>query len=111
MVPYVIEQNDNHALVRLTGDLTPELVPGLQADLKRLLEKGATDLLFDLEHTAMLNSSGIGLMIATANSLARVHGDMRIVNASPDILRLLQCMHLAARLHASGPSIKENHHG
>ena len=111
MMPYVIEQNESHALIRLTGDLTPELVPGLQAELKRVLEKGATDLLIDLEHTVMLTSSGIGLMIATANSLARADGDMRIINASADILRLLQCMQLAARLNASGPSIKENRNG
>jgi anti-anti-sigma factor len=102
MGSYVIEQNDNHGSVKLTGDLTAGLVPDLQIVLKGALDKGVTDLMFDLENTVMLDSSGMGLLIATANSLARGGGHMRVINVSPDILRLLQCMRLAARLNVSG---------
>jgi anti-anti-sigma factor len=102
MAAYVIEQKDNHGFVRLTGDLTAGVVPELQVALTSLLAKGGTDLLFDLESTVMLDSSGMGLLIATSNSLARAGGQMRVINVSPDILRLLQCMRLAARLNASG---------
>jgi len=102
MASYVVEQKDTQGFVRLTGDLTAGLVPDLQIALKSLLDEGATDLLFDLEKTVMLDSSGMGLLIATSNSLARAGGRMKVTNVSPDILRLLQCMRLAARLNVSG---------
>ncbi len=111
MASYVVEQKDKHSSIKLTGDLTAELVPGLQAALKSTLEQGATELLFDLQDTVMLDSSGMGLLIATSNSLSRVGGRIQVINVSPDILQLLQCMRLAARLNVTGYASKESLHG
>jgi serine/threonine-protein kinase RsbW len=102
MAAYVCEQKDGLGSVRLTGDLTAVLVPELQAGLKKLLESGASDLVFDLSSTAMLDSSGMGLLIAAANSVAGSGGKVRVTNVSPDIFRLLQSMRLVARLNVSG---------
>jgi len=101
MAAYVVEQNDQQGSVRLEGDLTAIVVPGLQADLKQMLSKGAHELVFDLSSTAMLDSSGMGLLIAAANSLAPKGGKIRVTNVSPDIFRLLQSMRLTARLNVS----------
>jgi anti-sigma B factor antagonist len=102
MAAYVIEQKDQQGSVKLTGDLTAPLVPELQAGLKEVLSKGARELVFDLGDTAMLDSSGMGLLIAAANSLGRSGGKVRVTNVSPDILRLLQSMRLVNRLNVSG---------
>lgn len=101
MAAYVIEQSDKRGTVKLEGDLTAITVPGLQADLKEVLKKGASELVFDLSNTAMLDSSGMGLLIAAANSLASQGGQVRVTNVAPDIFRLLQSMRLAARLIVS----------
>lgn len=111
MVPYVVEQNQNQSLVRFSGDLTAGLVPDLQNELKSALGAGTTDLVFDLENSVMLDSSGMGLLIAAANSLGRIGGHMSVINVSPDILRLLQSMRLATRLNATGNASKENSNG
>jgi len=103
MAAYLIEQNDQQGTVKLTGDLTAVLVPELQAGLKELLNKGASDLVFDLASTAMLDSCGIGLLIAAANSLSRSGGKLRVTNVRPDIFHLLQSMRLTTRLNVSGP--------
>jgi anti-anti-sigma factor len=102
MAAYVIEQKDQQGSVKMMGDLTAVLVPDLQAGLKEMLNKGARDLEFDLAGTTMLDSSGMGLLIAAANSLARAGGKVRVTNVSPEILRLLQSMRLAGRLNVSG---------
>ena len=102
MADYVFEQKDQQGSVRLTGNLTAVLVPGLQAGLKEMLNKGARELVFDLASTAMLDSSGMGLLIATANSLAPNGGKVRVTNVCPDIFRLLQSMRLTTRLNVSG---------
>jgi serine/threonine-protein kinase RsbW len=102
MAAYVMEQKDLQGSVRLKGDLTAALVPDLQASLKEMLSKGARDLDFDLASTTMLDSSGMGLLIAAANSVAPNGGKVRVTNVCPDIFRLLQSMRLTSRLNVSG---------
>jgi anti-sigma B factor antagonist len=102
MAAYVIERKDQQGSVKLMGELTAVLVPELQASLKETLNSGARELVFDLASTTMLDSSGMGLLIAAANSLARSGGKVRVINVSPDIFRLLQNMRLTGRLNVSG---------
>jgi serine/threonine-protein kinase RsbW len=102
MTSYTIKSADQECRVALEGDLTASLVPDLQAALKQQLEQGTSTVVFDLEKTAVLDSSGIGLMIAVSNTLAKRQGRMRVCGVSKDILQLLQSMRLVARLNASG---------
>ena len=102
MAAYVIDRKDQQGFVKLTGDLTATGVPELQCGLKEALDGGVRELVFDLASTAMLDSSGIGLLIAASNSLSRSGGKVRVTNASQDILHLLQSMRLVVRLNASG---------
>lgn len=102
MAAYVLEQKDQQGLVRLEGDLTAIVVPDLQTDLKGMLNKGASELVFDLSSTKLLDSSGMGLLIAAANSVAPKGGKVRVTNVDPDIFRLLQSMRLTTRLNVSG---------
>jgi anti-anti-sigma factor len=102
MAPYVIELSDQKGSVKFTGDLTAVLIPELQTSLKDMLNKGVRELAFDLAGAKMLDSSGMGLLIAAANSLARCGGSLRVTNVCPDIYRLLQSMRLTGRLNVSG---------
>ena len=102
MASFVIDHKDLQGSVQLMGDLTAVLVPDLQAGLKQVLQKGVRNLVFDLTSTRMLDSSGMGLLIAAANSLAQMGGKVRVTNVSPDIFRLLQSMRLTFRLNVSG---------
>jgi anti-anti-sigma regulatory factor len=43
----------------------------------------------------------MGILIATANSLAPYGGKIRVTNVCPEIFRLLQSMRLTARLNVS----------
>ncbi len=86
----------------MQGDLIASDVPDLQAALKQQLQRGVDEIVFDLAATVMLDSSGIGLLIATCNTMARQQGRIRVINVSPDILQLLQSMRLTGRLNATG---------
>ena len=102
MAAYTIEHKEKQCWVVLQGDLTASLIPDLQKELKNHLEKGVDEAVFDLRNTIMLDSSGIGLLIATCNSLAKKKGTIRVLNVSQDIYRLLQSMRLVSRLNVSG---------
>jgi anti-sigma B factor antagonist len=111
MTGYTIEHEAGHCRVILEGDLTASLVPELQGALKAQLEQPTKEVVFDLAATGMLDSSGIGLLIATYNSLSRQQGRVSVIHVSPDILQLLQSMRLVNRLNASGRAAQEVTHG
>ena len=69
MAGYTIERKEEQCLVVMRGDLTAPLIPDLQAALKNNVQQGANEVVFDLANTVMLDSSGIGLLVATCNSL------------------------------------------
>jgi anti-anti-sigma factor len=87
--------------VVLDSNLTASVVPGLKSALQQALEEGVQDLEFDFGRTTVIDSSGIGLLIATFTTLVKSNGTVRVVLASEDIFRLLQSMRLEKRLCVS----------
>ncbi len=101
MDAYVIEQKDASCGVRLIGDLTASVVPSLQAALRHNLPPGVREVRFDLQNATLVDSSGIGLLIATRNTLAPRGGTVSVSGVSPDLFQLLQSMRLVTRLNVS----------
>ncbi|MEM5785686.1 MAG: STAS domain-containing protein [Syntrophobacteraceae bacterium] len=99
MNEFELRRDGEKLFVVLDRDLTASVVPGLKSDLRAELEKGVLEVEFDLTNTAILDSTGIGLLIATYNSITKKNGgSVRVVRASDDIFRLLQSMRLETRL-------------
>ncbi|MBY0506188.1 MAG: STAS domain-containing protein [Bryobacteraceae bacterium] len=84
------------------GDLVAASVPELRARLRELVGDGARTLVIDLEQTRMVDSVGIGLLIATHNSLRKVGGQVSVVRASADIVQLLTTMRIHQHFPVSG---------
>jgi anti-anti-sigma factor len=105
MEKYTLELNAGNCRLTMHGDLIASIVPELQAALKEKLHPGVVETVFDLAATTMLDSSGIGLLIAASNTMGRQKGRIAIINVSPDILQLLQSMRLAGRLNATGSKV------
>lgn len=96
------DRHEQFCKLTLPSQFTAKLVPELQKTLKQFLADGVTDFDFDLSATQMLDSSGIGLLTATSNSLAKQNGSIKVTGVSPEIQRLLQMMRLTDRLNVSG---------
>ena len=93
---------DGHCgVVTVQGDLTALVVPEIGRELKDMIAQGVRELVFDLSFTSMLDSRGIGLLIAAANTVAPHAGIVRVTHVSAEIFRLLQSMRLVTRLHVS----------
>ena len=101
------EEQGGHLKITLAADLTAVIVPDLQEKLRAFLQRKVKTVEFDLRHTVMLDSSGIGLMIATFNSLGRGPACLSVTNASDDILHLIQNMRLTKRLNVTGRATAE----
>ncbi len=110
MSSYRMERSEGSCRVSVNGGLTAVLVPELQQALKREVDSGAQQVTIDLAETSMVDSSGIGLLIAASNTLAQKSGNLSVINTDPEIFRLLRSMRLVPRLTVSERPGLERHH-
>jgi len=99
---FELKRDGNRIDVVFEGDLTASVVPELRPALQNALEEGALEVEFDLANTTVIDSTGIGVLIAAYNSfMAKGGAAVRVVRVSDDIFRLLQSMRLEKRLCVS----------
>lgn len=80
--------------VKPGGDIVASMVNEFKAELKMIVDGGVNRLAVDLAEVKMIDSMGLGLLIATHNSLKKKAGQLELNNVSPDILKLLKNMRL-----------------
>jgi anti-anti-sigma factor len=74
----------------------------LREGMRQLIAAGAREITLDLTDVQMLDSRGIGLLIAAHNSLRQKGGRLAVVHASPEILELLRTMRIHQHFSVSG---------
>lgn len=75
-------------------DLVVATVQEAKERIKELVAESDGDFTLDFDGVEMIDSKGLGLLIATCNSLAAKGRRLRIVRACPDIIELFQTMRL-----------------
>jgi len=74
----------------------------LRQELKRLIDEGAGELTIDLTGVDIIDSTGLGLLIATHNSLKKKGYNLVVTNANADIRELFKSMRLDQHFAVSG---------
>ncbi len=82
------------AVVVPQHDIVSTMVNEFRQELKELIDKGVNDVTLDLSAVEMMDSIGMGLLIAAYNSLRKRQGKLKLVNVTNDILGLLRTMRL-----------------
>ncbi len=85
-----------------SGSLTAANAPEIRIELKNLIAEGVRELVIDLVNTRVIDSTGIGLLVATHNSLQRLNGKLALINVSHDLLELLKAFRLDKHFSVSG---------
>jgi anti-anti-sigma factor len=98
MMESTVTRDGTTAVLQAGGDLVSTTVPGLRPVLRDLLQDGVRELVLDLSEARMVDSSGIGLLMAAHNSLEKVGGTLTVVHASPEIRELFTAMRLNQHL-------------
>jgi len=80
-------------------DLVSSMVPEFKQELGVVLAESPLELRLDLTGAAMMDSIGIGVVIATHNSMKKKGGKLIIVNASDNIVKLFKSMRLDQHLN------------
>jgi anti-anti-sigma factor len=98
MAEIQVIHNDTQATLILGEKLTASEVPNLKSELKRLIGAGVVTMSFDCSQLNMMDSTGIGCLIAAHNSLDKVDGKLFMFQVSPDMYDLLCSMRLDRRI-------------
>lgn len=102
MTGRVVSKDDTRAVMQPEGDVVAGTVAGLRSTMRGILAEGVKELVVDLEGVEMMDSSGIGLLVAAHNSLTKIGGHLEVVHASQDILELFRAMRIHQHFSVSG---------
>lgn len=91
MTDFSIDEStrDDAVELGLSGDLDMSATFALEPVLDRVLADHPRRLLLDLEGVPFVDSSGLGLLIATHERAVRADVDMAITGAGPEIQRVI----------------------
>jgi anti-anti-sigma factor len=99
---FFVQQDGARAVLRLTENLTASNAPELRVELKSLVAQGMRELVVDLADVRVVDSTGIGLLVAAHNSLSHLGGKLSVINANPDLLSLFTTFRLNKHFDITG---------
>lgn len=80
--------------IRPGQDIVATMVPQFKQEVMELLAEEPLELRLDMEGVEMMDSIGIGLLIAIHNSLRKKGASLVVFNASANIAKLFRSMRL-----------------
>ncbi len=89
-----IIKEEKNVLVIPKTDIVASMADEFKAELKALIQETSCDLTLDLTGVEIVDSVGIGVIIATHNSLKNKGKKLKVINISVNIYSLLNTMNL-----------------
>jgi len=77
-----------------SGDIVASMAEAMRTRLRDIMHEHPGPLTIDLSRVELIDSVGIGLLIAAHNSLAKGGGRLALENVNPDLTGLLRTMRL-----------------
>lgn len=94
---------EEYCCIRGPKELVLANAAGFSAEAHAALERGAKNIVVDLEQTGFLDCGGIGALIALRNDARRLSGDIsvRFANPTAPVRKLLHLTHLDGLLETT----------
>lgn len=89
-----IIKEGNQVTVKPGKDVVASMAGEFRAELNAQIQESPEELIIDLSGVEMVDSVGIGVIIATHNSLDQKGGKLRVTNIAEDIYGLFSTMRL-----------------
>lgn len=102
MADFEIRRDGDCATVLPGGDVVASTVAELRPAMRDLLRSGVCEMVFDLGHTEMMDSTGIGLLLSAYNSLSSRGGKFSVRGASAELLELLLSLRVNQHFAVAG---------
>lgn len=89
-----VERIGDRATIKPGRDLVASMVPEFKKELRSLMQEEPVEIAVDLRGVEMIDSVGLGVLIATHNSLNKAGGKLIVMNASENVYGLFKTMRL-----------------
>lgn len=89
-----VRVEDGRTVFCPSGDIVASIAESLRARLREVMHEHPGPLAIDLAQVELIDSVGIGLLIAAHNSLAKSGGRLVLQHVNPDLAGLLRTMRL-----------------
>ena len=85
---------DDQTIVKPGENIVASMAQEFRKELLPLVTENSKELVVDLTDVTMIDSIGIGILVATFNSISKYGGKFTVTNVSKDIYNLLKTMRL-----------------
>ncbi len=89
-----ITKDEDRVVVKPEQDVVASMVNEFRDELQSLVKEQPAELVIDMGGVEMVDSVGIGVIIATYNSLNKTGGKLKVANVSKEIFSLFSTMRL-----------------
>jgi anti-sigma B factor antagonist len=86
----VRKTNETSAVVAVAGEIDVYTSPVLQEKLVEILRDGSSTIVLDLSNVTFLDSTGLGVLITALKRCRNADGDLELVTAQPNVLKVLE---------------------
>lgn len=86
----VRKASEDTAVVAVAGEIDVYTSPALQSRLVEVLRDGSSSVILDLSNVTFLDSTGLGVLITALKRCRSADGDLTLVTAQPNVLKVLE---------------------
>lgn len=90
MIDVSSRDENGTTVVEIEGKMNTESSPEAEKYINKLLDEGATNILFNLEHLDFIASTGLRVILSTGKKLAKVGGKLTICNPNLTVTDVLK---------------------
>lgn len=92
-------------IVKVEQDLVASQSVELRDHLRNLIGQGTRSVVLDFSQVRMVDSAGLGMIIAAHNSLKKVEGELAVTECSAEILELFRSMRIHQHMRVEGAGV------
>ena len=89
-----VTNNEGQITITLKEDFTSDLMNDFRSSVQKEINNGNTSFIIDFKDTVVIDSMGIGCLVATYNSLKQKCGTIQLSNLSENLKDVFQVMRL-----------------
>ncbi|MBU1195655.1 MAG: STAS domain-containing protein [Proteobacteria bacterium] len=97
----IINQGDQ-AILKPGMDVVASMADDFKADLLSIINESSGEVVIDLDGVEMVDSVGIGVIIAAHNTLNQAGRKLKVINVTKDVYGLFTTMRLNRRFTVEG---------
>lgn len=97
----IVKQGDQ-IIIKPGTDVVASMAEEFKSELLSVINESSAEVVIDLEGVDMVDSVGIGVIIATHNTLNQSERKLKVINVAKDVYGLFTTMRLNRRFTVEG---------